>query len=148
MGAGVASMKKWDKVWNCMGISLVEVLALVVLVSIIFSIFSSYILASVQNSKIISNKYNAVQIADSLMNVYLKKEYDELLPLAGSTVNIELEEMLGLDSGGWDGYKATLTVEQHPESKLKDRILVLQVNVISTSNVGQKESSIKGYKRK
>lgn len=141
-------MKEWNSFCNQKGISLIEVLASVVLVSIIFSIFSSYILASVQNTRTISNKYTAVQMADSLLNVYLKQDYDQLLPMDGYTTNIDLQDLLGLSGEDVVGFKATLTVERHPNLELKDRVLLLRVDVRSSENGAQRESSIQGYKRK
>lgn len=141
-------MKEGNRVWNQKGISLIEVLASVVLVSLIFSIFSSYILASVQNTRTISNKYTAVQIADSLMNVYLKQDYEELLPMAGYTTNVDLVNLLGISEKDMFGFKATLTVERHPNPELKGRVLLLRVDVRSSENGAQRRSSIRGYKRR
>lgn len=136
------------KLTNEKGISLIEVLASVVLISIIFSLVSSYILSSAQYTKSISNKYSAVQLAESLLNAHREMEFSSLLTKNGKTEALDIQNTLKLREPIDGDFKATLTVAKHSDPKLKDRLLLMTVKVYSTENGVQKETMIEGYKRK
>ncbi|WP_180953697.1 prepilin-type N-terminal cleavage/methylation domain-containing protein [Bacillus sp. T33-2] len=132
---------------NQKGISLVEVLASIVIISILFSIISSYIVSSYKHSSSISNKYSSVQIAESILEVYKAKDYSELRDLVDNGIEtIDIIEVLELDVNTDIGSLiATVNIEQSIEQP--DRLLVVQVTVISTENDVQKETELKGFKR-
>ncbi|WLR56180.1 prepilin-type N-terminal cleavage/methylation domain-containing protein [Mesobacillus subterraneus] len=137
-----------DKLSNEKGISLIEVLASIVIISIIFSVVSSYILSSAQHTKSMSNKYTAVQLAESLLNVYKDMEYSFLQSKTGATENINIQATLGLDNQVDRNYSATLSVARHNNYKLSDRVLLLTVKVYTMENGVKKETILEGYRRK
>lgn len=135
------------KILNEKGISLVEVLASIVIISIIFSVASSYILSSAQYTKSLSNKYTAVQMAESILNVYKDMEYSSLESKTGSTENVNIQDILGLAE--MDGnFTATFAVAKHTDYKLRDRVLLLTVKVYTMDNGVKKETILEGYRRK
>ncbi len=136
-----------DKFSNEKGISLIEVLASIVIISIIFSVVSSYILSSAQHTKSMSNKYTSVQLAESLLNVYKDMDYTILESKTGTLEAINIQDTLGL-SELEGNFSATFAVARHHDNKLRDRVLLLTVKVYTNENGVKKETILEGYRRK
>lgn len=137
-----------DKLSNQKGISLIEVLASIVIISIIFSVVSSYIISSAQHTKSMSNKFTAVQLAESLLNIYKEMEYPVLDSKTGTTETVNIHDTIGLETQLEGDYSATLSVARHHDYKLRDRVLLLTVKVYSMENGVKKETILEGYRRK
>lgn len=136
------------KLLNQKGVSLIEVLASIVIISIIFSVVSSYILSSAQYTKSMSNKYSAVQLAESLLNVYMEMEYSSLESLVDKTEAIDVQDAIGTGTILETEYTGTISVTKHHDIKLRDRVLLLTVKVYTVENGVKHETKIEGYKRR
>lgn len=141
-------MGKRKKFFNQNGFSLVEVLASFILISILFSIIGSYFVSSYQQSSSISNKYSAVQLAESLLSTYKKMNYSDLSPKVGTTEIIDIRNQLQIDPNFDIGsFSAKVEFQKHPDLALQNRLIVIKVTVTSKKNGVSKETSLEGYKR-
>lgn len=127
-------MKKYI---NQTGISLIEVLVSVVIISIILSYISSLIVSSYKGSKIISDRFTAVQVAEALLNVYRNEDFTTIT----STENINIEETLGETNPDLRNFSAKLDVYPGKYPSIK-RIVV---TVTSTINGPRNTATLEGY---
>lgn len=141
-------MRKRNKIFNQNGFSLIEVLASLVIISILFSIISAYFISSYQQSSSISSKYSAIQLAESLLGSYKKMEFADLSAKIGKTEVIDIPNQLQIDPNFSIGsFTAKVAFQKHPDVTLQDRLIVIKVTVTSKENGISKDTSLEGFKR-
>jgi type II secretory pathway pseudopilin PulG len=107
--------EKKEKILGQQGISLNEVLASFVIISILFLITNAYFINSNNESASLSKKYSAVQIADSLLDIYKSMNYSDLYNKIGTTDQIDIKSMLQLDPAtDISSYSATAVISKFP----------------------------------
>lgn len=116
------------------GNTLISVLAAIVLVSLLFTFVAKYFLTSYEQSNYLNREYNCTQICEALLKVYRSKPYTTLVHDVGKTIAInDIKETLQLDpSCDVSGYSANVTIRKHPDEKLADRALLIEVSVSQT----------------
>lgn len=132
---------------NSKGFTLIEVLASIVLISILLMLVSTYFVNSYQQNKNLSKNFDSIQICQSLLDVYKTKEFSELEKDVGKSLSIDatgIKTELQLDASTKINYSAKITIKKHPS--LSNRILVLTVSVSSVD--GKNTTSLEGYVRK
>lgn len=134
--------------FNQNGFSLIEVLASFVLITILFSLISSYFVSSYQQASSISNKYSAIQLAESLLGTYKKMNYSDLRTKIGTSEIIDIRNQLQIDPNFDIGaFSARVEFQKHPDPALQDRLIVIKVTVTSKEKGICKQTSLEGYKR-
>ncbi|OXT18940.1 hypothetical protein B9K06_00870 [Bacillus sp. OG2] len=141
------SMQMMKKFLNNKGFTLMEVLASIVLISIIFVIVGAYFTNSFKTSASISTKYSAVQLAESLLDQYQSMKFTDLEAKAGQTESIDIENTLNADAD-FSAYDAEITITRHSSPSLGHRLLLLKVVVSSGKEGLGKQTALEGYIRK
>jgi prepilin-type N-terminal cleavage/methylation domain-containing protein len=140
-------MKMMKKFLNNKGFTLMEVLASIVLISLIFIIVGAYFTNSFKTSASISTKYSAVQLAENLLDQYQSMKFTDLEAKAGKTESINIESILNADADFSD-YSAKITVSRHSSPALSSRLLLLKVMVYPSKEGSGKQTVLEGYIRK
>ncbi|XJZ26380.1 prepilin-type N-terminal cleavage/methylation domain-containing protein [Bacillota bacterium Lsc_1132] len=141
-------MRKSNITSNQNGFSIIEVLASFIIISILFTIISAYFVSSYRQSNSISNKYSAIQLAESLLNTYKKMSFSDLTAKVGTSEQIDIRNQLQIDPAFDIGsFSAKVNFQKHPDPLLQDRLIDIQVTVTSQENGVKKETSLEGYKR-
>lgn len=132
---------------NNRGFTLVEVLASIVIIFILFTLISNYFIKSYEQSNYLNREYTSTQLCESLLKVYRSKPYSTLIDDIGTTKEISnIEEVLQLDSTEkLDGYSATVQIQNHPDDKLTERAIIV---IISVSQHGKEPIVLEGIVRK
>ncbi|WP_191560709.1 prepilin-type N-terminal cleavage/methylation domain-containing protein [Metabacillus idriensis] len=143
------------------GFTLIEVLASIVILTIMFSVLSGFFVNSASYSNTFDKKLSAVQLSKSLLESYQKEGFEEGIKnidkvpkeLTGSAIG----EKLGLTEEMIDTSAFTSTVEfSHPDLKtnpdlnpaLVKRLLLIKVTVSDKRGTASSSSELEGYVRK
>lgn len=123
-------MRKLKFKWrmNAKGLSLVEVLASIVILTIVLISFSNLFLQSAKHTKFNKEKLTAVQVAEDVVAKIRIGEYSD--------------EIVGSDFpvSGYPGYKVTIKIESGPSGVNLNKAVI---TVSSNSETGIKKSSFK-----
>lgn len=125
------------------GFSLIEVLASIVLVSVILMLVSSYFVKSMQHNSTLTNNYSSLQLCESLLSVYKSKDYSVLEKEMNKTLDIDINNELHLEPSTNLPFTAEVTIKKHASLA---ELLVIYVTVYTTN--GKKSASLEGYLRK
>ena len=127
------------------GISLVEVLASIVLTTILLMLVSSYFIQSFQQNKHMDKSFSSIQLCQSLLDVYKAKGFDILSSNLGNPKSIQINDELQLDSStNVSRYSAEVIVIPHPD--LPIRVLIVKITVFTKNE--QNKTQLEGYVRK
>ncbi len=143
------------------GFTLIEVLASIVILTIMFSALSGFFVNSASYSNTFDKKLSSVQLSKSLLETYQKEGYEEGIKniekapkeLSGSAIG----EKLGLTEKMIDTSAYTSTIEfsrpdltTNPELNpaLVNRLLLIKVTVSDQSETATSSSELEGYIRK
>ncbi|WP_165352529.1 type IV pilus modification PilV family protein [Bacillus infantis] len=132
---------------NNKGFTLMEVLASIVLISLIFIIVGAYFTNSFKTSASISKKYSAVQLAENLLDQYQAMKFTDLEAKTGKTESIDIQSILNADADFSD-YDAKITVSRHSSPALSSRLLLLKIMVYQSKEGPGKQTVLEGYIRK
>ncbi|WP_191567014.1 prepilin-type N-terminal cleavage/methylation domain-containing protein [Metabacillus idriensis] len=135
------------------GFTLIEVLASIVILTIMFSVLSGFFVNSASYSNTFDKKLTAVQLSKSLLEKYQAEGFDiadnkiGLIPekLSGE----EIADKLGLTSEMFDTsyYEATVSF-QNPDRIQTDKLIKITVTVSAKTGNKSASSELKGYIRK
>ncbi|MGD6795658.1 type II secretion system protein [Metabacillus indicus] len=129
------------------GFTLIEVLASIVILTIMFSVLSSFFVNSASYSNSFDKKLNAVQLSKSLLQIYQAEGFTEAEKRINQTVHLQATDLfdkLGLDSERFKEGEYTAEVKFMKASD--ERLILIEVTVTSVSkNVS---SEIEGHVRK
>ncbi|WP_035207227.1 type II secretion system protein [Metabacillus indicus] len=131
------------------GFTLIEVLASIVILTIMFSVLSSFFVNSASYSNSFDKKLNAVQLSKSLLQIYQAEGFSEAEKKIGSTVNLqpsELLEKLDLTNEVLSDGDYTADVKFFKSDGVSDRLITIEITVASASK--KVSSTIKGHVRK
>ncbi len=141
-------MRIYKQSSNQSGFSIIEVLVSILMISILFTIIGAYFVNSYQQSTILSKNYSAVQLAESLLNSYKIRSFQDLVPKVGTSEKVDIRSQLQIDpSFDYGLYSAQVEFEKHPDPQLQNRLIVIRVTVFSEVNGIKKQTSLEGYKR-
>jgi prepilin-type N-terminal cleavage/methylation domain-containing protein len=132
---------------NTKGFTLIEVLASIVLVSIILMLVGTYFVNSYKQNHDLSRNFNSIQICQSLLEVYRAKEFADLEKSDGKKLTLDkpdIKNELQFDDTTEMPYLAEINIDRHPN--LPNKILILTISVYSED--GKNRTSLEGYVRK
>lgn len=125
------------------GFSLIEVLASLVIISVLFTLINSYMISSYQQNKELDKMFSSVQLCQSLLDSYKSKGYEDLASEIGSAKTVDIREELCLAATDDIPYSAEIMIDSHPD--FADEMLIIKVSVFSPNsrNVTELEGFIK-----
>lgn len=129
------------------GFSLVEVLASIVLIFILFTLVGNYFVKSHEQSNYLDREYTCTQLCEALLKVYRAESYSNLVKHVGQTIEInDIAEELQLDSTvDITHYNASIKIDNHPNNKLANRAVIIEVSVCQQ---GKQPVTMEGIVRK
>ncbi|NRD80941.1 prepilin-type N-terminal cleavage/methylation domain-containing protein [Bacillus sp. BRMEA1] len=131
------------------GFSLVEVLVALVIISILLSIISSYMLNSYKQSNMVKNNFTAEQLAQDLLNTYKTMDFSTLYNKLGTTEQVDIRNQLQIDNSvNLNNVSATAQFIKYPNPAISDRIIDIKIIVTYTSFGIQRQITLEGYNRK
>ncbi|PLR68300.1 type IV pilus modification PilV family protein [Bacillus sp. UMB0893] len=135
------------------GFTLIEVLASIVILTIMFSVLSGFFVNSASYSNTFDKKLTAVQLSKSLLEKYQAEGFD----IADNKIGLfpeklsgeEIADKLGLTSEMFDTsyYEATVSF-QNPDRIQTDKLIKITVTVSAKTGNKSASSELKGYIRK
>ncbi|KGX93620.1 hypothetical protein N781_10530 [Pontibacillus halophilus JSM 076056 = DSM 19796] len=141
-------MKKWK---NEQGLTLVEVLASMTLLSVIFIVISAFVVNSFTFSSAINRDYTTLQISDSLLEYYKSENFSKLQDEVGKTIQLDtpaIKQTLKMDASTDIGkLNSSITITKHSNPSLQNRLLHIEVTVSSTQNRNTQQTTVEGYNR-
>ncbi|OHR71929.1 hypothetical protein HMPREF3291_23040 [Bacillus sp. HMSC76G11] len=136
------------------GFTLIEVLASIVILAIMFSVLSGFFVNSASYSNTFDKKLSAVQLSKSLLEKYQAEGFEEAGTKVGQTEKISgkaITEKLGLPESMFNAadYEADVSFLPPDPNRIKtDQLIRIQVTVsVHTGNTSS-TSKIEGYIRK
>lgn len=138
------------KILSNKGLSLVELLVSIVLISILLTVAATYFVNSSKQNSTITKNYDSIQLCRSLLDVYKGKdpsELEDILKNGTGTKTLgknDIKAELGLTEEL--PFHAKVQVKEHPDSLLKNKIFIVTITVQSEN--GKKQTALEGYVRK
>ncbi|WP_025728432.1 type IV pilus modification PilV family protein [Heyndrickxia ginsengihumi] len=127
------------------GFTLVEVLLSITILSIVILVVSSVLANNATYTKMADNKLPAIQIANSILQVYQQKSFTDLEPEIGKKEQVNIQDVLGLDSSSEvSQYKAYVEISKNEDSRLTNRLLLVKVSVETNGDSGN-ATELEGY---
>ncbi|KHD86890.1 type IV pilus modification PilV family protein [Heyndrickxia ginsengihumi] len=127
------------------GFTLVEVLLSITILSIVILVVGSVLANNATYTKMADNKLPAIQIANSILQVYQQKSFTDLEPEIGKKEQVNIQDVLGLDSSSEvSQYKAYVEISKNEDSRLTNRLLLVKVSVETNGDSGN-ATELEGY---
>ncbi|QNG61054.1 type II secretion system protein [Bacillus sp. PAMC26568] len=134
------------------GFTLIEVLASIVILTIMFSALSGFFVNSASYSNTFDKKLTAVQLSKSLLESYQKEEFNSIYGrinredyLDSNKIHAKLgttQEMIDTSL-----YNATVSFS-HPEDRFKNKLIRIKVTVSAVNDDSSTTAELQGYLRK
>lgn len=137
------------------GFTLIEVLASIVILAIMFSVLSGFFVNSASYSNTFDKKLSAVQLSKSLLEKYQAEGFKEAEKKVGyspeNLSGIEITEKLGLPESMFNAadYEAAVSFLLPDPNRIQtDQLIRIQVTVSAHTGNTSGTSKIEGYIRK
>jgi prepilin-type N-terminal cleavage/methylation domain-containing protein len=133
------------------GFTLIEVLASIVILTIMFSALSGFFVNSASYSNTFDKKLTAVQLSRTILESYQEDGYDKFKNLIGPPLELDhaaLKEILGIEGEELidiSAYSATVSLKKHSDLLLSEKLIEINVTVHYKDRSSITESTLKGY---
>ncbi|WP_159439945.1 prepilin-type N-terminal cleavage/methylation domain-containing protein [Bacillus sinesaloumensis] len=133
------------------GLTLIEILASIVILSIIILVTANFFVQGSKFSRVSDEKFSDIQIARDILSVYQTKDSSELfLRIGNPRTEINIIDELQVESDQqsyYQGRKAFVAFREHPDPRIKTDVVVIEVVVQSNTSGIKNETVLEGYSR-
>ncbi|WP_449537144.1 prepilin-type N-terminal cleavage/methylation domain-containing protein [Ferdinandcohnia sp. Marseille-Q9671] len=136
---------------NQKGLTLIEILASIVILSIIILVSANFFIQGSKFSKVTDEKFSDLQVAKDILAVYQGKDKSTLQDKIGNArLEVSILDELEVDPNQeeyYRGRRAFVTFNKHSDPRIKNDVLVIKVVVESNTNGIKNETVLEGYSK-
>lgn len=126
------------------GYTLVEVVAAMALLLVVFMVSIQLVMNTVTQSVTIEEDFSSIEIADSILDYYQSQPVEDIKGQLNSTVSVDIAGILEVPSDEVEGLRAEISFSEPDSIKLRDQLIKLKV-VIESVESNRQQAELEGY---